>query len=85
MTDHLARDLGDVNARVRRLIVEVLFTDEDQLDDTVPLVDYGMDSLRAMSIVTALEHEFRVSLTDDVVVQLQTAGQITRYLATGEL
>ena len=62
----------------------MLWTDEDELDDTVPLVDYGMDSLRAISLVTGLEEEFSVSLTDDVVARLHTTGQIARYLTEGE-
>jgi acyl carrier protein len=77
------KTIEDVNGVVRRLIAEVLWTDEDELDDTVPLVDYGMDSLRAMSLITALEEELRVSLHDDVLARLHTSGQITRYLATG--
>jgi acyl carrier protein len=73
-------EIVDINGQVRRLIAEVLWTDEDQLDDTVPLVDYGLDSLRAISLITALEHEFLVSLNDDVLAGLHTAGQITQYL-----
>ena len=75
--------IEDIKGLVRRLIAEVLWTDEDGLDDTVPLVDYGMDSLRAMSLITALEQEFLVSLNDDVLARLHTTGQITRYLAMG--
>jgi acyl carrier protein len=75
--------IEDIKGVVRRLIAEVLWTDEDELDDTVPLVDYGMDSLRAMSFITALEQELRVSLNDDVLARLHTTGQIARYLATG--
>jgi len=73
-------EIVDINSQVRRLIAEVLWTD-DELDDTVPLMDYGLDSLRAISLITALEHEFRVSLTDDVLARLHTTGQITQYLA----
>jgi acyl carrier protein len=70
-----------IKFQVRRLIAEVLWTDADQLDDSVPLVDYGLDSLRGISLITALEHKFMVSLTDDVLVRLHTTGQITQYLA----
>jgi acyl carrier protein len=75
--------IQDINRLVRRLIAEVLWTDEDELDDTVPLVDYGLDSLRAMSLITALEEEFLVNLKDDVLARLHTTGQITQYLAAG--
>ncbi len=78
-----ASAIVDINGQVRRLIAEVLWIDEDQLDDTVPLVDYGLDSLRAISLITALEHEFMMSLDDDDVARLHTAGQITQYLAGG--
>jgi acyl carrier protein len=79
-----ASGIVDINGQVRRLIAEVLWTDEDHLDDTVPLVDYGLDSLRAMSLITALEDEFLVSLNDDVLARLHTAGQITQYLEAGK-
>jgi acyl carrier protein len=75
-----ASAIVDINGQVRRLIAEVLWTDEDQLDEGVPLVDYGLDSLRAISLITALEEEFLVSLSDDVLARLHTAGQITQYL-----
>ena len=71
----------DIRGQVRRLIAEVLWTDPDQLDDTIPLVDYGLDSLRAISLITALEHQFTVNLTDDALAQLHNARQITQYLA----
>lgn len=75
------KTIEDITGVVRRLIAEVLWTNEDELDDTVPLVDYGMDSLRAISLITALEQELKVSLNDDVLARMHTTGQITRYLA----
>ncbi len=74
------KTIEDITGVVRRLIAEVLWTNEDELDDTVPLVDYGMDSLRAISLITALEQELKVSLNDDVLARMHTTGQITRYL-----
>jgi acyl carrier protein len=83
-TSEIVDSTVDIRGQVRRVIAEVLSTDEDQLDDTVPLVDYGLDSLRAMSLITALEHEFLVSLDDDVLARLHTAGQITQYLTDAD-
>ena len=80
-TSEIVDNTLDTRGQVRRLIAEVLWTDADQLDDTVPLVDYGLDSLRGISLITALEHKFMVSLTDDVLVRLHTTEQITQYLA----
>lgn len=79
------KKIEDIDTSVRRLVAEVLWTDEDELDVTVPLVDYGMDSLRAISLVVRLEEEFSVSLPDDTVTRLHTTEQIVRYLAEGEL
>jgi acyl carrier protein len=73
-----------INGQIRRLIAEVLWIDADQIDDTVPLVDYGLDSLRAISLITALEDEFSVILNDDVLTRLHTAGHIAQYLESGK-
>ena len=76
--------IEDIGTSVRRLVAEVLWVDEDELDVTVPLMDYGMDSLRAISLVTGLEEEFSVSLPDDMVARLHTTEQIAHYLTEGE-
>ena len=78
-------EVEEVSHRVQRLINEILGDDNDDFDETVPLVNYGFDSLRALALVTELEHEFGVTLTGDVVAQLHTIEQITRYLRTEEL
>jgi|RhiMethySRZTD1v2_1073278.scaffolds.fasta_scaffold740622_2 acyl carrier protein len=69
-----------VNDEIRRLAAAVLRTDSTQIDDATPLVDYGLDSLRAMSLVVAIEQQFSLTITDNELERLHTTGDITEYV-----
>jgi len=69
-----------VSDELRLLVSEVLRIDVAHIDNAVPLVDYGLDSLRAISLVVAIEQRFTVLISDDDLEQMHTIGQITEYL-----
>lgn len=71
---------ADAEGRVRRLVAEVLWTAADDLEATTPLVDYGLDSLRAVELVTLLEDEFGLALPEDVVAGLHTVSDMVRLV-----
>jgi acyl carrier protein len=70
----------DVGFEIRRLVAEMLCTDAREIDDAVPLVDYGLDSLRAMSLVVVIEQQFSVIISDAELEQLTTTAQIADFL-----
>lgn len=74
------RDDDDVSDEIRRLVSEVLRTDVSEIDDAIPLVDYGLDSLRAMSLVVAIEQMFSVTITDTDLELLTSTAEITNFL-----
>ena len=41
------------------------------------MVEYGVDSLRAMELVVSLEEAFGVSIPDDCVATMRTLEQVT--------
>jgi acyl carrier protein len=74
---------AEVERRVRRAVADVLWADADELDVAKPLVDYGMDSLRAVQLVSQLESEFMLPLVEDVIVRWNTASDIVDHLMEG--
>lgn len=48
--------------------------------DTDILADLGADSLDVVELVTAIEEEYDIVITDESVNTMTTVGQIVRYL-----
>jgi len=69
-----------LDADVRRLVSDVLRVDVADLDESVALVDYGLDSLRAISLIVAVEQHFGVLIADDDAEQMTTIAEIADFL-----
>jgi len=69
-----------LDADVRRLVSDVLRVDVADLDGSVALVDYGLDSLRAISLIVAVEQHFGVLIADDDAEQMTTIAEIAHFL-----
>jgi acyl carrier protein len=68
-------------ARLRQIIAEQLGIDPDKVTDETSFVnDLGADSLDTVELVMVLEEEFDVDIPDDVAENLQTIGDVIRYL-----
>ncbi|WP_445162313.1 acyl carrier protein [Mycobacterium sp. Dal123C01] len=76
-----ARPLLD---RVRAVVAEVLWVPVTDIDDDAALVNYGLDSPRAIELTLRLEEEFAVELPEDVAARLDTTAAIAAHFA-GEL
>ncbi|WP_421845113.1 acyl carrier protein [Mycobacterium sp.] len=76
---------AEIQSQVRQIVADVLWVDHKALEGSIPLVDYGMDSLRAITLITGLETAFGISLPDDVIARLHTTDQIAHYIAEGQL
>lgn len=46
------------------------------IDNETPLVDYGLDSLRAAEIVIDLEQMFGIEISDEDAAQMHTVQQV---------
>jgi acyl carrier protein len=69
-----------INERVRKTIIEILELDsEDQLKDDVPFTQIEnaeVDSIAALDVLTALEKEFRIRITEKYLTRLGSVNQI---------
>jgi len=65
---------------VRRHVAEVCGLEVSHLDDAARLIEYGMDSVRAIDLLVALEHEFGIEIPDRDVARLQTIRDVVTYI-----
>ncbi|MEU4729801.1 acyl carrier protein [Streptomyces sp. NPDC005409] len=60
-------------------VVDELFRRELQvpeLDPDVPLVDYGLDSIRSITLIVEMESKFDVHISDEQAAAMQTLRDV---------
>ncbi|WP_329172221.1 MULTISPECIES: acyl carrier protein [unclassified Streptomyces] len=74
------RDILDVVDELFRRQLQV-----PEINPDVPLVDYGLDSIRSIDLVVEMEAEFDVHISDEQAAAMQTlrdaVDQVTASLA----
>ena len=65
---------------LRDLVVERTRVDPDRIQPDSRLVDFGIDSVRAMEIVVDLERIFDLSIPDQDLLDIETLAQIADYI-----
>ena len=70
-----------VEENVKRIIVEQLGVDADQVTEGAKFVDdLGADSLDTVELVMALEEEFSIEIPDEDAEKITTVKQATDYV-----
>ena len=70
-----------VEHRVKKIVADQLGAVPKKLRAKTRFVeDLGADSLDAVELVMAFEHEFNVVIKDDVAVELRTIGDVVEFL-----
>jgi acyl carrier protein len=72
--------MGDLEARLRKIIAEGLNVDETEIRPNKRFEDLGADSLDGVELVMALEEEFNVDIPDDEAEKLNTYAEVLAYL-----
>ena len=87
-------DVGDVGscdedsraaerqARVMRIVASVIEANPANIRTDRLLVEYGLDSARAIDLIVALEDELGVSIPDDVARSLRNVDDIIRFIGS---
>jgi acyl carrier protein len=75
----LTRD--DLRDRIRKIVVEQLGIDPDQLLPETRIPDLGADSIGTLELTMAVEDEFDLEFPDTVLDRLHTVEDVTTYLA----
>ena len=67
--------------QVKKIIVEQLGVDEDEVTPDASFVDdLGADSLDTVELVMAFEEEFGIEIPDDAAESIVTVGDAVKYI-----
>lgn len=70
---------------LRRFVADVLDLDpEDLTDDAHFVAELGMDSLKALEVMVAMEKKYKVKITEDEVRDITNFGEV-RDLLTAKI
>ncbi len=73
--------MASVEEKVKKIIVEQLGVDEDEVKPEAHFVDdLGADSLDVVELVMALEEEFGLEISDEDAEKLTTVQQAIAYI-----
>ncbi|MDZ7622660.1 MAG: acyl carrier protein [Candidatus Competibacteraceae bacterium] len=75
--------MSNIEARVKKIIIEQLGVKEEQVTNEASFVDdLGADSLDTVELVMALEEEFELEIPDEDAEKITTVQQAIDYIAT---
>ncbi len=67
--------------QVKKIIVEQLGVDEDEVTPDASFVDdLGADSLDTVELVMAFEEEFSIEIPDEDAEKMRTVGEAIKYI-----
>jgi acyl carrier protein len=73
--------MSDIAERVKKIVVEQLGVNEDQVTEAASFVDdLGADSLDTVELVMALEEEFECEIPDEEAEKITTVKQAIDYV-----
>ena len=69
--------VAELESIVRKLVAEILEVEPESIDPEAQLVeDLGMDSMKALEILAAIEKRFRVKVPEDSLPKLTTLNRV---------
>ena len=75
-------DISNIEARVKKIIIEQLGVKEEQVTNEASFVeDLGADSLDTVELVMAFEEEFGIEIPDDAAETIQTFGDAVGFIS----
>jgi len=75
----MSRD--QIEAVVRAFMHEVSGTDPERIRSSRHLLEYGIDSVRAVDLAGMLEDRFHIAIPDEVLMRLRSLDDVVSYLA----
>lgn len=72
---------GDIETRVRKIVVEHLGVEEEKVTENASFIDdLGADSLDTVELVMAFEEEFGCEIPDDAAEKIQTVKDAISFI-----
>lgn len=72
--------MSDVPSGVRELVAQACAVDVAAVKPDGRLVEYGMDSVRAVDLLVALEDRFGIEISDAEAAGMKTVADIVRCI-----
>jgi len=73
-------------SKVKKIIVEQLGVEEDQVDPAASFVDdLNADSLDLVELIMSLEEEFGMEISDEAAAKIQTVQDAVDYIHEHQL
>jgi len=80
--------MDDLEAEVRGLIAEIVEMEPEAIEmDADFIKDMGLDSLRALEVLAALERKYRIQIPQERLLQLTSLRkviEVTREIMSGQ-
>ncbi|MCM8820373.1 MAG: acyl carrier protein [Candidatus Omnitrophica bacterium] len=71
----------EIEARVKKVISEVLGVDEEKITPESRFVeDLGAESVQSLELVAAFEDEFDIEMEEDAALQVKTVGKAVEFI-----
>jgi acyl carrier protein len=75
----------DYQAEIRKLVSEIIEIPEEKIQPEVDFFnDLGVDSLKAIEIVSAFEKKYRIIIPEQDIPKIRTLKQIIDYTQTNK-
>jgi len=77
----VALDQAEIEARLRKIIVDNLGVDEAEVVPSANFVDdLNADSLDLVELIMSLEEEFGIEISDEEAEKIRTVGDAIEYI-----
>lgn len=75
------KNMSDIAARVKAIIVDKLGVDENEVTPEASFTnDLGADSLDTVELIMEFEKEFNIAIPDDQAEKIGTVGEAVSYI-----
>ena len=70
----------EINEAVKTLIATQLEIEEDKIKDETTFDELGADSLDLVEVVTDIESEYEIEISDEIFAKIKTVGDIVKII-----
>jgi len=65
-------EFDDIEQQIRKIIAETLQIDEEKIHKDSSISELGGDSLMALMLITSLETQFNITISDDDAIKINS-------------